>query len=155
MRLVSPERTGPARVSKYLLPHEDQVITVRQHPARLFAPAAAAMGGLLAAVIVTSALHSSWPVHLAVWALTVFLFVEWLVAVLRWTWLARVVNRRVPLDHWQDALSRRRTTFSRSSIWPTFEGAPGGRARRAAEAPVVARRPSRAVPSETLASAPV
>jgi hypothetical protein len=85
MRLVSPERLGPARVSKYLLPHEDQVITVRQHPARLFAPAAAAMGGLLAAVIVTSALHSSWPVHLVVWVLTVFLFVEWLVAVLRWT----------------------------------------------------------------------
>jgi hypothetical protein len=50
------------------------------------------MGGLLAAVIVTGTLRSSWPVHLAVWALTAFLFAECLVAVLRWTGCYTVVT---------------------------------------------------------------
>ena len=84
MRLITPRNAGPARVNMYLLPQEHQAITFRQHPARLLPPAATAMGGLLAAVIVTAALHISWPVRLTVWVLTAFLFVECLAAVLRW-----------------------------------------------------------------------
>jgi uncharacterized membrane protein YdbT with pleckstrin-like domain len=38
MRLVPSSDTVPTSVNKYLLPHERQVITVRQHPAVLIKP---------------------------------------------------------------------------------------------------------------------
>lgn len=49
MRLITPGRKPPAEVNKYLLPHEQQVITVRRHPAVLIGPIALAVGGLIAA----------------------------------------------------------------------------------------------------------
>jgi uncharacterized membrane protein YdbT with pleckstrin-like domain len=50
MRLIAPGGTPPAEVNKYLLPHEQQVITVRRHPAVLFGPMLLTLGGLIAAV---------------------------------------------------------------------------------------------------------
>src|SRR5215472_5388599 len=61
MRLISPGANPPADVDKYLLPHEQEVITVRKHPAVLLAPIAWAVLGLVAAAVLSDTLfrHSS------------------------------------------------------------------------------------------------
>jgi uncharacterized membrane protein YdbT with pleckstrin-like domain len=46
----------PAHVDKYLLPREERVATVRRHPAVLLVPSAQAVGGLLAAFILSATL---------------------------------------------------------------------------------------------------
>ncbi|HTT53501.1 MAG TPA: PH domain-containing protein [Streptosporangiaceae bacterium] len=51
MRLITPRNAGPASVNKYLLPHEEQVITVRKHPAVLIGPIALALGAILIAIV--------------------------------------------------------------------------------------------------------
>ena len=51
MRLISPGANPPADVDKYLLPHEQEVITVRKHPAVLLAPLAWAVLGLIVAAV--------------------------------------------------------------------------------------------------------
>jgi uncharacterized membrane protein YdbT with pleckstrin-like domain len=56
MRLIAPGGTPPREVNKYLLPHEQQVITVRQHPAVLMGPALLTLGGLIAAVVLSDTL---------------------------------------------------------------------------------------------------
>lgn len=64
MRLVTPGDSAPASVNKYLLPHENQVITVRRHPAVLMVPVALVLGGLIIAGVlsntVTSAITWVW-----------------------------------------------------------------------------------------------
>jgi uncharacterized membrane protein YdbT with pleckstrin-like domain len=47
-------RAGPVAVSKYLLPREVQVATVRRHPAILIGPTVQAVGGLLAAGVLSA-----------------------------------------------------------------------------------------------------
>ena len=47
MRLISPGANPPADVDRYLLPHEQEVITVRKHPAVLLAPVAWAVIGVV------------------------------------------------------------------------------------------------------------
>jgi uncharacterized membrane protein YdbT with pleckstrin-like domain len=49
-------RHEPANVDKYLLPKEERVATVRRHPAVLLVPSAHAVGGLLAAFILSATL---------------------------------------------------------------------------------------------------
>jgi uncharacterized membrane protein YdbT with pleckstrin-like domain len=79
MRLLSPGAKAPADIKKYLLPHEQQVVSVRKHPAVLLAPVAWAAGGLIVATVVSAVFkHQStllWLVWL-VWAL-VFLRFLW------------------------------------------------------------------------------
>jgi uncharacterized membrane protein YdbT with pleckstrin-like domain len=53
MRLIAPGSSPPAEVNKYLLPHEEQVISVRRHPAVLIGPIALALAGLIIAVVVS------------------------------------------------------------------------------------------------------
>jgi uncharacterized membrane protein YdbT with pleckstrin-like domain len=53
MRLIAPGGTPPGEVDKYLLPHEQQVITVRRHPAVLMEPVLLTLGGLIAAVVLS------------------------------------------------------------------------------------------------------
>ena len=53
MRLIAPGATPPAEVNKYLLPHEQQVITVRKHPAVLIGPIAMTLAGLIIAVVLS------------------------------------------------------------------------------------------------------
>ena len=53
MRLIAPSGSPPAEVNKYLLPHEQQVITVRRHPAVLMGPMLLTLGGLIAAVVLS------------------------------------------------------------------------------------------------------
>lgn len=51
---MPPQPTaGPVAISKYLLPREVQVATVRQHPAVLIGPSAVTLLGLLLAAVVT------------------------------------------------------------------------------------------------------
>lgn len=68
MRLIAPGGTAPAGVNKYLLPHEQQVITVRRHPAVLIGPALLTLGGLIAAVVLSYTVlkDQAWLVYL-VW----------------------------------------------------------------------------------------
>ncbi len=65
MRLIAPRNAGPASVNKYLLPRENQVITVRKHPAVLMRPIAFALGGILLALVLGTTVllhvpHAFW-----------------------------------------------------------------------------------------------
>jgi len=69
MRLISPGATPPADVDKYLLPHEQQVITVRRHPAVLIGPIALTVAGLIiAAVLSDTLLAHQTTILLLTWA---------------------------------------------------------------------------------------
>ena len=61
MRLIAPRNAGPASVNKYLLPRENQVITVRKHPAVLMRPIAFALGGILIALVLGTTVLSGVP----------------------------------------------------------------------------------------------
>jgi len=61
MRLIAPRNAGPASVNKYLLPRENQVITVRKHPAVLMRPIAFALGGILIALVLGTTVLSHVP----------------------------------------------------------------------------------------------
>jgi membrane protein YdbS with pleckstrin-like domain len=55
-------------MNRYLLPNEDQVITVRQHPAVLLGSAAVALAGLVAAAILGVVFLGSPGIEVTVWA---------------------------------------------------------------------------------------
>lgn len=54
MSRVASTKNEQAAVDKYLLPREIRVATVRRHPAVLLVPSAQAVGGLLAAAVLTT-----------------------------------------------------------------------------------------------------
>lgn len=85
MRLISPGPTPPAEVNKYLLPHERQVITVRQHPAVFMPSAVGFIGGLLVAVVMTGLVHISGLPLILVWTLTALLLLELISVVALWS----------------------------------------------------------------------
>src|ERR1035441_7093128 len=58
MRLISPGHTGPAAISKYLLPYEERVVTVRKHPAILAPSIAFTVVGLLIALLLATTILS-------------------------------------------------------------------------------------------------
>ncbi len=75
-------RAGPVAVSKYLLPREVQVATVRKHPAILIAPTVQAVGGLLVAAILSATiLRHDKPLLYILW-------LAWIVLLLRMIWAA-------------------------------------------------------------------
>jgi hypothetical protein len=84
-RDVATDHKGPADVDKYLLPHEQQVITVRQHPAVLIGPSVLALDGLLVAGVLTvTVLHGNgrlvtvvWIVWLALFARMIWKAIDW------------------------------------------------------------------------------
>jgi len=69
-------------VDRYLLPHEQEVITVRKHPAVLLAPVAWAVVGLVLAAVLTETVlrHDS--------GLTWIIWAAWGVVFLRFLWAA-------------------------------------------------------------------
>lgn len=82
MRPPTAARAGPVSVSKYLLPREVQVATVRRHPAILIVPTVQAVGGLLVAAILSATiLHRDKVLLYIVW-------LAWLVLLLRMVWCA-------------------------------------------------------------------
>ena len=54
MRVTSRAAGGPAAVSKYLLPNEQQVIHTRRHPAILIGPSLLTLAGLLVAALLSA-----------------------------------------------------------------------------------------------------
>ena len=94
MRLITAARGAPAAASRYLLPDERQVITVRQHPAKLLPPLTAAVGGLLAAVAVGVISNRVTSAHYVVWVLTAFLILRFVLDVLGWSVQYIVVTQR-------------------------------------------------------------
>jgi membrane protein YdbS with pleckstrin-like domain len=84
MRLPTRGAGGPAAVNRYLLPNEQQVITVRRHPAVLIGPSILTLAGLLAATVLTATiLHGNGALIAVVW-------IAWLVIFLRLIW--KVLN---------------------------------------------------------------
>ena len=84
MRLTSPGNP-PADVDRYLLPHEQEVITVRKHPAVLLAPIAwAAIGLILAAVLSDTLLRHDSGLTWIIWAIWGLVFLRFLWAALNW-----------------------------------------------------------------------
>ena len=78
-------RAGPVAVSKYLLPREVQVATVRRHPAILIAPTVQAVGGLLVAAILSATiLHHDKPLLYIVWLAWVLLLLRMIWAAINW-----------------------------------------------------------------------
>jgi len=79
VRPLSRVASGPSAVNRYLLPNEQQVITVRRHPAVLIGPSILTLAGLLlAAVLSTTVLHANDAAIAVVWLAWLVLFV-WLV----------------------------------------------------------------------------
>src|SRR5215469_18693901 len=85
MRLISPGTTPPADVDKYLLPHEQQVITVRRHPAVLIGPIVVTVLGLAAAAVLSDTLlaHQSTAL-LVVWLIWGVLLLRLILKAFAW-----------------------------------------------------------------------
>jgi membrane protein YdbS with pleckstrin-like domain len=77
---------GAAAVDRYLLPREQQHITVRKHPAVLIAPCAETVIGLLVAVLLTATvLRGQSALSLIVWVLWIILLLRMIWKVANWT----------------------------------------------------------------------
>ena len=94
MRLSPPGSSIPAHAARYLLPHEQQVITVRQHPAKLLPALTMAAGGLLAAVAVNGIAGSVQNARPVVWLLAGFLLLRALVDVMAWSAQYIIITER-------------------------------------------------------------
>jgi uncharacterized membrane protein YdbT with pleckstrin-like domain len=86
MKLLSPGGDLPADVDRYLLPHEQEVITVRKHLAVLMGPAAwAVIGLILAAVLTDTLLRHDSALTWIVWAIWGLVFLRFLWEALNWS----------------------------------------------------------------------
>ena len=85
MRLISPGASPPADVDKYLLPHEQQVITVRRHPAVLIEAILVTVAGLiLAAVLSDTILQHQTTALLIVWLIWGVLLLRLIIKAFTW-----------------------------------------------------------------------
>lgn len=85
MRITPNTDRVPPQVNRFLLPQERQVITVRQHPARIIPSLVTAMGGLLAAVVIGPVVKGSGALEVAIWLLVVILIAQLASTVLDWS----------------------------------------------------------------------
>jgi uncharacterized membrane protein YdbT with pleckstrin-like domain len=86
MRLVPSSDTVPTSVNKYLLPHERQVITVRQHPAVLIRRIVEALVGLaLAGFLSGTVANGNNYAILVIWGLWAVLLVRLIMKVFEWS----------------------------------------------------------------------
>ena len=85
MRLITPGDTAPNLVNRYLLPHEQQVITVRKHPAVLIGSIALVVGGLVLAGVLSELIgrHSGYAL-LVIWVAWLVLLIYLLVRIVEW-----------------------------------------------------------------------
>lgn len=85
MRVTSRAATGPAAVSKFLLPNEQQVISTRRHPAVLIGPSILTLAGLLAAALLSATvLRGYGGVVTGIWLAWLVLFGWWIWNVVNW-----------------------------------------------------------------------
>ena len=86
MRLAPNTDTVPSSVSRYLLPHERQVISVHQHPAVLIRPILEVLAGLaLAGWLSNSLTNGNGTAILIIWLLWTILLLRLLWKVLDWS----------------------------------------------------------------------
>lgn len=85
MRLAPNTDTVPAAVNRYLLPHEQQLISLRRHPAVLAVPSALVVAGLIAAAVLSIVSGPSGDALLIIWLIWVLLLLYLIGKVLRWT----------------------------------------------------------------------
>jgi uncharacterized membrane protein YdbT with pleckstrin-like domain len=85
MRLITPGDTAPNLVNRYLLPHEQQVITVRKHPAVLIGAIGLVVGGLVLAGVLSELIgrHSGYAL-LVIWLAWLVLLIYFLVRATEW-----------------------------------------------------------------------
>lgn len=84
MRALGRAPYEPAAIYRYLVPREQQVLTLRQHWAFLIPPAAAAAGAALAAGVVTVVAPGAATLATVAWVLAGFLVARLIVAGLSW-----------------------------------------------------------------------
>jgi membrane protein YdbS with pleckstrin-like domain len=85
MRLPTRGPAGPASVNRYLLPSEQQIITVRRHPAVLIGPSMLALAGLLVAgVLSATVLHANGVLVAIVWIAWLGLFANLIWRAVNW-----------------------------------------------------------------------
>jgi hypothetical protein len=82
MRSASADRSLPPLVSRYLLPHERTVITVRFHPARFIPPLVTTLGALSLAIAVSTVLRGAGVA--AAWLITLVLIGNLLYTAVCW-----------------------------------------------------------------------
>jgi len=82
MGLAATTKNDQAAVDKYLLPREVRVATVRRHPAVLLTPSALAVGGLLAAAVLSVTILRGHTI------LTGIVWAGWAVLMLQLIWKA-------------------------------------------------------------------
>ncbi len=123
MRLVRAGGGIPLFVNKYLLPDEELIIVLKQHPGLLVPSLSAATGGLLAAIIVSVISGGTGIVKLVVWSLTTLLILRLMLAVYSWSvqvmvlttrrfiLISGIANRRVAYTQLPDL---KKITFERS-----------------------------------------
>ena len=58
MKLVASSNAAPASVNRYLLPHEQDVVTIRRHPAVLIVPVAVVLVALILAGVLSRTIGS-------------------------------------------------------------------------------------------------
>jgi uncharacterized membrane protein YdbT with pleckstrin-like domain len=86
MRLVPSSDTVPTSVNKYLLPHERQVITVRQHPAVLIRPIVEVLIGLAVAGFLSDTVaNGNDAVIWVIWALWGVLLIRLAAKIFEWS----------------------------------------------------------------------
>ncbi|WP_219469610.1 PH domain-containing protein [Nonomuraea rhizosphaerae] len=87
MRLVTHGDSAPASVNRYLLPHEQQVIMVRRHPAKLLRPVAEVFGGLIIAGLLSKIFGGgdSGTALVVVWWLWLLLLIRFVWKVAEWS----------------------------------------------------------------------
>jgi hypothetical protein len=120
-------RIGLSAVSKYLLPEETNIFAARSHPASLLQPFTLALGGILAATVVTMVHHDSRLARILAWILVAFLLCRLLF--LTATWSVQVValtSSRLMLI--SGSFNVRVTSFGVEDLrYCTFERSFGGR----------------------------
>ena len=85
MRMVPNTDRVPPSVSRYLLPREQQVISVHQHPAKLIGPIFQVLVGLaIAGWLSNSVAHGNGTVILVIWILWGIVFLRLAVKALEW-----------------------------------------------------------------------
>ena len=85
MRLITPGASPPSDVDKYLLPHEQQVITVRRHPAVLIGAILVTVAGLILAAVLSDTIlqHQSTALWI-VWLIWGILLLRLIIKVATW-----------------------------------------------------------------------
>jgi membrane protein YdbS with pleckstrin-like domain len=92
-RDVAKDQNAVAAVNRYLLPNEQQVITVRQHPAVLIGPSVLTLAGPVAAGVLTATvLHGNEPLVTVVWIASLALLIRMIWKAMNWAVTLFVVS---------------------------------------------------------------